>query len=162
MTQNSKDKDMNALIKELFHAEKWQERADAARNLGFLKDGRSVNLICTALRKEEDHMVINRIIEALGRIGNLKATRVIIEKLKKEIEKESPDKYRVSIILEALMKLKDKRALAYVGYFLNSEDNDLKAIAKEAFDVIEPNWREIVKKEQRKQKSIQDVFKSNF
>jgi len=161
MSENSRDADMNNLIKELFHAERWQERADAARRLGFLKDGRAVNLMCTALKKEKDHMVINRIIEALGRIGNFKATVGIIEKLKEQIRGENQDKYRVITIIESLMNIKDKRALAYIGHYLTSEDDELKALAQEAFDVIEPNWREILEKE-KKEKSIQDVFKSNL
>ncbi len=161
MTENSRDADMNNLIKELFHAETWQERANAARKLGFLNDGRAVNLMCTALKKEKDHMVINRIIEALGRIGNVKATIGIVEKLKKEFQKANPDKYRVITIIESLMNIKDKRALAYIGHFLTSEDEDIKNLAQEAFDIIEPNWREILKKE-KKEKSIQDIFKTNL
>jgi len=161
MTENTRDADMNNLIKQLFHAEKWQERADAARQLGFLNDGRAVNLMCTALKKEKDHMVINRIIEALGRIGNFKATVWIIEKLKEQIRGDNQDKYRIITIIESLMNIKDKRALAYIGHFLTSEDEEVKALAQEAFDAIEPNWQEILEKE-KKEKSIQDVFKSNL
>ena len=30
---------LNNLIKQLFHEENWEDRAEAARQLGFLKDG---------------------------------------------------------------------------------------------------------------------------
>ncbi|HDZ18922.1 hypothetical protein LCGC14_1539630, partial [marine sediment metagenome] len=56
----------NSLIKQLFHDEEWQNRADAARELGLLEEGRAVNLLCSALKSEKDYIVINRIIEALG------------------------------------------------------------------------------------------------
>jgi len=34
----------------------------------------------------------------------------------------------------------------------------VRKVSENAFDVIEPNWREIIKKE-RETKSIQDIFK---
>ncbi|TFF98924.1 MAG: hypothetical protein EU541_06280 [Promethearchaeota archaeon] len=154
------DTDFNTLIRDMFHAEEWKDRANAVRNLGFLQDARAVNLMCRALKKEGEYMVVNRIIEALGRIRNPKATLVIIDKLKEEIEKEQSDKFRITTIIESLMSIKDKRALAYIGHFLNSEDEDIKQTAKEAFDVIEPNWREIVKKEKKKAESIEEIFKN--
>ncbi|TXT66987.1 MAG: PBS lyase HEAT-like repeat protein [Promethearchaeota archaeon] len=157
----SKDADMNSLLNKLFHAERWQERAAAARELGFLKDGRAVNLMCTALKKEQDHMVINRIIEALGRIGNVKATSLIIERLQEAMEKNTLDKYRLIIIIESLINIKDKRALAYIGHFLNSEDEEVRDLAREAFDIIEPNWREIIERES-KERTIEDIFKTKL
>jgi HEAT repeat protein len=160
--KESRDADFNRLIRNLFHAEEWKERAEAARNLGYLQDGRAVNLMCKALRKEGEYMVVNRIIEALGRIQNPKATLLIVEKLKEEIDKKEPDKYRVTTIIESLMDIKDKRALPYIGYFLNSEDKELKKLAQDAFDLIEPEWKTILEKEKAKEKSIQDVFKTNL
>lgn len=151
----------NSLIKRLFHDCDWQKRADAARELGIMKEGRSVNLLCRALRSEEDHLVINKIIESLGRIGDGRATLRIIEKLKDELNSSEPDKFRIIYILDALKKLKDKRALEYIGSFFDSSDNDLKNLAHEAFDSIEPNWKEIMKKE-RNEKSIQEIFKIKF
>ncbi|MFX1376991.1 MAG: HEAT repeat domain-containing protein [Promethearchaeota archaeon] len=148
----------NSLIKQLFHDHDWQKRADAARELGIMKEGRSVNLLCRALRSEEDHLVINRIIESLGRIGDGRATLRIIEKLQDELNNSELDKYRIIYILEALKEIKDKRALGYIGYFLDSSDEDIKNLAHDTFDSIEPNWKEIVKKE-RKEKSIQEIFK---
>ena len=151
----------NSLIKQLFRDDDWQKRADAARELGIMKEGRSVNLLCRALRSEEDHLVINRIIESLGRIGDGRATLRIIEKLKDELNSSEPDKFRIIYILEALKKLKDKRALVYIGTFLDSSDTEIQNATQEAFDSIEPNWKEIVKKE-RSEKSIQDIFKIKF
>ena len=49
----------NSLIKQLFHDTDWQKRADAARELGIMKEGRSVNLLCRSLRSEEDRFVVS-------------------------------------------------------------------------------------------------------
>lgn len=151
----------NSLIKQLFHDEEWQKRADAARELGIMKEGRSVNLLCRALRSEEDHLVINKIIEALGRIGDGRATLRIIEKLKDELNTSEIDRYRIIYILEALKEIKDKRALEYIGPFLSYSDEEVKNLAQETFDAIEPNWKEIIKRE-RKERSIQELFKVRF
>jgi HEAT repeat protein len=148
----------NSLIKDLFHNEDWQKRAEASRELGIMGEGRAVNLLCRALRSEEDHIVTNRIIEALGRIGDGRATLRIIEKLKEELNQSDIDRYRIIYIIDALKNIKDKRALEYIGSFLNSSDEEIKNLTQEAFDYIEPNWREIIKKE-RKEKTIQEIFK---
>jgi HEAT repeat protein len=155
--EKSRDADFNELIKDMFHAEEWKERAEAVRTLGFMQDGRAVNLMVKALKKEKEFNVINRLIEALGRIGNPKATRAILDKLKIEQGKDHPNKYRIIAIIESLMRIKDKRALAYIGHFLNSDDDELKDLAKQAFDTIEPNWREILEKEKR-EKSLEEIF----
>ncbi|MFX1256836.1 MAG: HEAT repeat domain-containing protein [Promethearchaeota archaeon] len=152
------NKKFNNLISQLFHDENWQNRANAARELGIIRDGRAVNLLCRALRLEKDKMVQNRIIEAMGRIGDGRATLRIIEKFKEEINKDPIDKFRIIYMIESLMKIKDKRALAYIGRFLNSHDEDLKKLAEKAFDIIAPNWRQIIEK-QRKEKSISDIFR---
>ena len=153
-----KNKEFNALINQLFLNEDWQMRAEAARQLGIMKDGRSVNLLCRALRKEEERIVQNRIIEAMGRIGDCKATMRIIEKLEEDIVRGSLDKYRIIYIIESLTRIKDKRALSYIGRFLNSSDEEIKKLSENAFDIIEPNWREIVHQE-RKKLSIEEIFK---
>ena len=148
----------NALIKQLFHDEDWQKRAEAARELGIMEEGRAVNLLCRALRSEKDHLVINRIIEALGKIKDGRATLRIIEKLLEELDKSENDKFRIIYILEALKSIKDKRVLEYIGLFLNSSDEKLKTLTQEIFDLIEPEWRDIIEKE-RKEKTIQEIFK---
>ncbi len=147
MTWQERNIKYNSLIRQLFHGEDWQQRAEAARQLGFMKDARAVNIICKALRTEQDHSVINRIIEALGRIGDGKATLRIIEKLKEELDKSHIDKSRIRYIIESLTNINDKRALVYIGQFLNSPDDELKNLAQQAFDTIEPDWRNIIKKE---------------
>ncbi|TXT61829.1 MAG: PBS lyase HEAT-like repeat protein [Promethearchaeota archaeon] len=159
MSEESRDEDFNRLIKILFHGKAWQDRAEAARNLGLLEDGRAVNLLCKALRKEKDHIVVNRIIEALGRIGHPKATLRIIEKLREEQNKNRTDKYRIAHIIESLIKLKDKRALAYIGCYLNHPDEAIRDLTREAFDVIEPDWREIIKKA-KQEKTLEEIFKA--
>jgi len=155
---HSKNKKFNTLIKQLFHSDNWQKRAEAARELGLMRDGRAVNLLCRALRSEKEKMVQNRIIEAMGRIGDARATMRIIEKLEEDINQGNTDRFRIVNIIESLINIKDKRALASIGQFLNTDDEDLKNLAENAFDIIEPNWRQIVK-EERKEKSIEEIFK---
>ncbi len=157
MNWHDKNAEFNALIKKLFHDEDWQKRAEAARQLGLLKDGRATNLMCRALRSEKDHIVINKIIEALGRIRDGRATLRIIEHLKEEQEKYEPDKYRIIYIIESLTRIKDKRALAHLGPLLDSSDDEIKNLALNAFNIIEPNWKEIIKRERNK--PIQEIFK---
>ncbi len=151
----------NKLIKQLFHDTDWHKRADAARQLGYIKEGRCVNLLCRALRNEEEFMVQNRIIEALGRIGDSRATMRIIEVLEAETDKYLSDKFRIIFIIEALSNLNDKRALVYIAPFLNSPDEELKILAEKAFDQIEPDWRLIIEREMKK-KSIKEIFKIKF
>ncbi|KKN35098.1 hypothetical protein LCGC14_0786980, partial [marine sediment metagenome] len=52
----------------------------------------------------------------------------------------------------------DKRALEHIGFFLNSDDEEIKTLAREAFDTIEPNWREMLK-QVKKEKWMQEIFK---
>ncbi|MFX0139875.1 MAG: HEAT repeat domain-containing protein [Candidatus Hodarchaeota archaeon] len=157
MNWHEKNIEFNSLLRQLFHDNDWQRRAEAARQLGLLKDGRATNLLCRALRSEKDHTVVNKIIEALGRIGDGRATLRIIERLIEELDKYEPDKYRIIYIIESLTKIRDKRALEFLGPFLDSSDEQLKNLAQNAFDVIEPNWKEIIKRERNK--SIQEIFK---
>ena len=157
MDWHEKNVEFNTLIKQLFHGADWQKRAEAARQLGLLEDGRATNLLCRALRSEEDHIVINKIIEALGRIRDGRATLRIIEKLQEEQEKYEIDKYRIIYIIESLMRIKDKRALTFIAPILDSSDEELKNLAQKAFDTIEPNWKKIIEKERNK--SIQEIFK---
>jgi len=160
MDWNARNANFNNLIKQLFHEKEAEKRAEAARQLGFLKDGRAVNLLCRALNTESEPMVVNRIIEALGQITDGRATLRIIEKLKEEIEKPEieMDKLKVIFIIESFTKIKDKRALEYVGHFLKSSDDKLRQLTENAFDAIEPDWRRIVEKA-RRERSIQDIFK---
>ena len=162
MDWHEANKDYNKYIKALFHAERWQDRAEGARQLGLLKDARATNLLFRALRVEKDHTVVNKIIEALGRIGDPKGTMPIIDKLKEEMDKFEGDKYRIIYILESLSKIKDKRSLSYVGTFLNSPDEELKGLAEKVFDVIEPNWRTVIKEARKKPKSINEIFDIKF
>ncbi|MFW9902622.1 MAG: HEAT repeat domain-containing protein [Candidatus Thorarchaeota archaeon] len=157
MNWHEKNAEFNALLKQLFHDDDWQKRAEAARKLGLLKDGRATNLLCRALRSEKDHTVVNKIIEALGRIKDGRATLRIIEHLKNEQEKDNPDKFRIIYIIESLTRIKDKRALAYLGPLLDSSDVEIKNLTINAFDIIEPNWQEIIERERNK--SIQEIFR---
>jgi HEAT repeat protein len=62
MDWHTRNANFNDLIKQLFHEKDAEKRAEAARQLGFLKDGRAVNLLCRALNVEDEPMVVNRII----------------------------------------------------------------------------------------------------
>ncbi|MBN1215193.1 MAG: HEAT repeat domain-containing protein [Candidatus Lokiarchaeota archaeon] len=151
-----KNKNFNELIKKLFHDDKWKNRAEAARQLGNLKDGRAVNLICRALNKEEDYIVINHLIEALGIIGNPKATQDLIKIFNQEIKKPL-DKYRLELIINSFISIKDKRCLPYISILLTSEHQVLKILAEKAFNVIIPNWNEYIT-----EKENNSSFKKDF
>ncbi|MBY9007585.1 MAG: HEAT repeat domain-containing protein [Candidatus Lokiarchaeota archaeon] len=156
MNDITKKINFNDLIKKLFHDKKWENRAEAARKLGYLKDGKAVNLMCRALNKEKDYVVINHIIEALGKIKNPKAVKDILNIFEEELKKPL-DKFRIKIIIESLTKIKDKRCLSYIGILLNSEDPELKKLTKKAFNAILPNWFEIIK-EKKENLSFSKIF----
>jgi len=126
MDSNSQDNEYNLAVKNLFHG-KIMERATAARQIGHFKEGRATNLLVRALNSEEDPIVINRIIEAMGEIKDAKATMVIVELLKRELEKHDSeqDKSLLFLIVESLMKIGDKRALEHLGILLTSCESDL-------------------------------------
>ena len=123
-----------------------------------MRDARVVNLLCRALRSEKDKMVQNRIMEALGKIGDGRATLRIVEILEEEVKYDTIDKFRLIYIIESLMNIKDKRALMHLGQFLNSQDEDLKKLTEKAFDIIEPKWHDIVERERKK--SVEEIFKT--
>ncbi len=160
MAWQAKNINFNNLIKQMLHDRDSEKRAESVRQIGFLKDGRSVNLLCRALKTETNPNVVNRIIEALGRIGDGRATLRILEKLEIEIKKSERDsnKLRIIFIIESLTRIKDKRALEFISHYLDSPDDKLFKLAQNAFDIIQHNWREIVKRNQ-KERTMQDIFK---
>ena len=160
MAWQAKNINFNNLIKQMLHDRDSEKRAESVRQIGFLRDGRSVNLLCRALKTETNPNVVNRIIEALGRIGDGRATLNILEKLEIEIKKSESDsnKLRIIFIIESLIRIKDKRALEFISHYLDSPDDKLFKLAQNAFDIIQPNWREIVKRNQR-ERTMQDIFK---
>ncbi|MFW9987109.1 MAG: HEAT repeat domain-containing protein [Candidatus Odinarchaeota archaeon] len=143
MDQKTRNEAFNKFVKNLFNSSNWKERAFAAQNLGQLKEGRAINILFRALKSEKDAVVINRIIEAMGEIGDPKATMPIIEFLKGELEKpeELQDKTRLFIIIESLMKIGDKRALEHLGILLDSCYSDIRTLTLEAFECIDPQWK---------------------
>jgi HEAT repeat protein len=147
MDEDSKNDEFNESIKKLFHG-KIMEKAAAARKLGHLKEGRAVNLLIKALNKENDAVVINRIIEAMGEIRNTNSTLSILKFLSEELEKpeEDQDKVRLFLIIDSLMKIGDKRALQHLGILINSCDADIRKRTEKAFECIDVNWRENIKK----------------
>ena len=160
MAWQAKNINFNNLIKQMLHDKDSEKRAESVRQIGFLKDGRSVNLLCRALKTETNPNVVNRIIEALGRIGDGRATLGILEKFEIEMKKSEndSDKLRIIFIIESLTRIKDKRALEFISHYLDSPDNKILSLAQNAFDIIQPNWRAIVKRNQ-KERSMQEIFK---
>jgi len=142
MDPESQNEAFNKAMNKLFHGNT-MERATGARTLGQLKEGRAVNLLIKALNKEQDSVVINRIIEALGEIKHPKATQPILDVLIKELEKpeDSQDKAMLFIIIESLMEIGDKRALQHLGLLLDSCDADIRKRTAEAFECIDPEWK---------------------
>jgi HEAT repeat protein len=147
MDSTTQNEIFNNAIKKLFHGE-IMERVSAAKQLGSIKDGRATNLLVKALNSEKDDIVINRIIEAMGDIKDPKATLSIIDLLKVEVQKpeEEQDKSRIFLIIESLMKIGDKRALTHLGILLNSCYSDIRKLTEEAFECIDPNWKDNIKK----------------
>ena len=160
MNWQAKNVNFNESMKKLLHDVDSEKRAESARQIGFLRDARAVNLLCRALKTETSPVVVNRIIEALGRIGDGRATLGILEKFEIEIKKSEndSDKLRIIFIIESLTRIKDKRALEFISHYLSSSDDKLIQLAQNAFDIIQPNWREILKRYQ-KERTIQDIFK---
>lgn len=142
MDSDSRDNEYSLAIKNLFHGE-IMERASAARQIGHLKDGRATNLLVRALNSEEDSIVIDRIIEAMGDIKDAKATMVIVELLKRELEKHENEQNKslLFLIVESLMKIGDKRALEQLGILSGSCESDLKKLTEEAIECIDPDWK---------------------
>lgn len=147
MDEDTQKDEFNEAIQKLFHGE-IMERAAAARKLGHLKEGRAVNLLIKALNKENDAVVINRIIEAMGEIRNAKSTLSILKILSEELGKleENQDKARLFLIIDSLMKIGDKRALQHLGILIDSCDADIRERTEKAFECIDVNWRENIKK----------------
>ncbi|MFX1328490.1 MAG: HEAT repeat domain-containing protein [Promethearchaeota archaeon] len=143
MDQKTQNEAFNKHIKTLFNSTEWKERAFAAQNLGQLGEARATNMLTRALKSEKDAVVINQIIKAMGEIGDSKATMIIIDYLKKELEKgeTEQDKTRLFIIVESLMKIGDKRALEHLGILLDSCHSDIRKLTEEAFECIDPKWK---------------------
>jgi HEAT repeat protein len=147
MDYKSQNKEFDNSIKKLFHGKTTMERAAAANHLGYLKDKRATNLFLKALKSEKEPVVINRIIEAMGEIKDVRTTMMIIDILKKELElpENSQDKQRIFLIIESLMKIGDKRALEHLGILLDSCDSDIVKLTEQAFECIDPNWKKNIK-----------------
>jgi HEAT repeat protein len=143
MDQKTRNESFNNSVKALFNSSSWKDRAIAAQNLGQLKEGRAINMLARALKSEKDAVVINRIIEAMGEIGDPKATMLIIDFLQQELKKPegNQDKTRLFIIIESLMKIGDKRSLEHLGILLNSCHSDIRELTEEAFECIDPDWK---------------------
>ncbi len=147
MDHKTQNEAYNKHVKVLFSSTNWKDRAIAAQAIGQMKEGRATNILSRALKSEKDIVVINHIIEAMGEIRDPKATMLIIDFLKEELEKpeEDQDKTRLFVVIESLMKIGDKRALEHLGILLDSCHNDIRKLTEEAFECIDPNWKMNVK-----------------
>ena len=143
MDQKTLNEQFNSYVKTLFDGSSWKDRAIAAQNLGQLKEKRATNILARALKSEKDDVVINRIIEAMGEIKDPKATMLIVNFLKQELEKpeEDQNKTRLFIVIESLMKIGDNRALEHLGILLDSCHSDIRKLTEEAFECIDPKWK---------------------
>ncbi len=143
MDHKTRNEAFNSYVKKLFESSSWKDRAIAAQKLGQLKEGRATNMLARALKIEKDVVAVNRIIEAMGEIGAPKATMLIIDFLKEELDKpeEDQDKTRLFVIIESLMKIGDKRALEHLGILLDSCHSDIRKLTEEAFECIDSNWK---------------------
>lgn len=148
MDWETKNVEFNQTIKKLFHGETTMERASAANHLGYLKDKRATNSLAKVLKSEKDPIVINRIIEAMGEIKDVRATMLIVDVLKKELElpEDQQNTQRIFLIVESLMKIGDKRALEHLGILLDSCDSEIRSLTEEAFNCIDPEWKNNIKK----------------
>jgi HEAT repeat protein len=148
MDWKTKNVEFNETIKKLFHGETTMERAAAANHLGYLKDKRATNSLAKVLKSENDPVVINRVIEAMGEIQDVKATMLVVDILKKELElpEDQQDTQRIFLIVESLMKIGDKRALEHLGVLLDSCDSEIRSLTEDAFKCIDPEWKNNIKK----------------
>ena len=147
MDYKIQNEEYESAIKNLFRGKSWNERAEAARKLGGFKDARATNILARALNSEKDDVVINRIIEAMGKIKDAKATMLIIDFLKKETElpEDKQNKKRLFVIIESLMKIGDKRALEHLGILHNSCHAEIRELTEQAFECIDINWKHNIK-----------------
>ncbi|HEY0089331.1 MAG TPA: HEAT repeat domain-containing protein [Candidatus Lokiarchaeia archaeon] len=143
-TQNT-DKEEN--INKLSNGKTWNERAEAAIKLGKSKDLKNTDYLLKALKSEKDEIVINRIIEALGKMKDPKATNPLTDLLKKELQlpEIKQNKSKLFALVESLIKIGDKKALEDIGILLESCSSDLKELSEKSLECIDPNWKENVK-----------------
>ncbi|MFX0072176.1 MAG: HEAT repeat domain-containing protein [Candidatus Hermodarchaeota archaeon] len=148
MDYHTQNQEFNDAIQKLFHGKTTMERAAAANHLGYLKDKRATNSLAKIIKRETDPIVLNRIIEAMGEIQDVKATMLIVDVLQKELNlpEDAQDKQRIYLIIESLMKIGDKRALEHLGILLDSCDDEIREITEKSMECIDPNWKENLQK----------------
>jgi len=133
--QTAKD-EVLSLIQKLQNSHR-NARAQAARELGKIKDGRAVQPLINAL-KDKDSYVRGQVVEALGEIKDARAVDSLITTLKDEdylyVRQET---------VKALGKMKDGRAVQTLINALNDEYPDVreeavKALIEIGIPAIEP------------------------
>ena len=93
-----------------------------------LKDHRSVAPLAKAAKEDDDWWVQERAIEALGDLGDPRATPVVVNLL------QVPELNWVCV--QALGKLGDPRAIPYLGHMLSRANQDLRIAILDALDAI--------------------------
>jgi len=94
-----------------------------------LKDHRSVAPLARAAKEDPDWWVQERAIEALGDLGDPRATPVVVNLLQnKELN---------WVCVEALGKLGDPRAVPYLGHVLRRGDDEFRLAVLDALDAID-------------------------
>jgi HEAT repeat protein len=148
MDYHTQNQEFNDAIHKIFHGKTTMERVAAINHLGYLKDKRATNSLAKLIKRETDPIILNRIIEAMGEIQDVRATMLIVEILQKELTlpEEAQDKQRIFLIIESLMKIGDKRALEYLGILLDSCDDEIKQLTEKSIECIDPNWKENLQK----------------
>ena len=94
-----------------------------------LKDRCSVAPLAKAAKEDEDWWVQERAIEALGDLGDHRATPVVVNLLQKR------ELNWVSVV--ALGKLGDPRAIPYLGHMLKRASQELRIAILDALDAID-------------------------
>ena len=93
-----------------------------------LKDPRSIGPLAQAAKEDTDWWVQERAIEALGDLGDPRATPVVVNLLR--------DKELHWVCVPALGKLTDPRAVPYLGHLLTSTKDDFRLAILDALDAI--------------------------
>ncbi len=93
-----------------------------------LKDLRAISPLAQAAKEDPDWWVQERAIEALGELGDRRATPVVVNLLK------NPSVHWVCV--QALCKLKDPRAVPYLGRMLTNSVGEFRLEVLKALDAI--------------------------
>jgi HEAT repeat protein len=137
---------------------KAEVRADAVKALGVMKARQAVPLLLTLLTPSLEEVqtdddferweVNKEVIVALGEIGNKRATRLLLKRIKVERLKKEVFDYQNHSVIEALGKIGDPQATETLLQLISSKDSYVRLRALEALwrikspKVVEPLLQE--------------------